>query len=239
MRKSKGRRAIPWTSQIDAKSKKGQLGARHGSWSTSGKIQNVGIQALLDIVQEILVLSRIEKHRMHLKKKHMPKARESFYRNPYAFTKKLFTATKSGRHSKKYLKLISQRNIQTPEGSPANTNGRHPTIWRARNLFQVKWAPAVWGPRIYLQSPCLLCAGVDWHLLQALHDLPNGPGTARLTSTKSPAGRIPLIRVVLGWWGLDTPGEEFHSSFRQMTLLYVGGKICFVAFSRQMTSSSP
>ena len=48
-----------------------------------------------DIKQEILVLSRAENHRKRRKKKR--KTRESFYRNPYAFAKKLLTAAKSGR----------------------------------------------------------------------------------------------------------------------------------------------
>ena len=55
-----------------------------------------GIQALLDdIKHQILVLSRAENHRKRRKKKR--RARESFYRNPYAFAKKLFSAAKSGR----------------------------------------------------------------------------------------------------------------------------------------------
>ena len=47
-----------------------------------------------DIKQEILAISEAENHRKWQKKKHT--ARESFYRNPYAFAKKLFTRGKSG-----------------------------------------------------------------------------------------------------------------------------------------------
>ena len=80
--------------------KKGQLRARQRQLKRQLKDapqqEKIGIQVLLDdIKQEILVLSRAENHRKRRKKKR--KTRESFYRNPYAFAKKLFTAAKSGR----------------------------------------------------------------------------------------------------------------------------------------------
>ena len=43
----------------------------------------------------ILVISRAENQRKHRKKKHQ--ARRAFYSNPYAFTKKLFVESKSGK----------------------------------------------------------------------------------------------------------------------------------------------
>ena len=80
--------------------KKGQLRARQRQLKRQLKDppqqEKIVIQVLLDdIKQEILVLSRAENHRKRRKKKH--KTRESLYRNPYAFAKKLFTAAKSGR----------------------------------------------------------------------------------------------------------------------------------------------
>ena len=79
--------------------KKGQLRARQRQLKRQLKeapdLEKPGLEALLgDIKQQILVLSRAENHRKRRKKKR--KTREAFYRNPYAFAKKLFTAAKSG-----------------------------------------------------------------------------------------------------------------------------------------------
>ena len=89
--------------------------------------------------------------------------------------------------------------------------GRHSTIRRARHPFQGRWALAVWDPGVYSQSPCLHCPRVEWHL-QALRQLSNCPGTARLPFTKSLMGRIYRTRMVPGWRGRDTQGGEFRQS---------------------------
>ena len=55
------------------------------------ELQNI----LNDIQKRILVISRAENQRKHQKKKRQ--ARRSFYSNPYAFAKKLFMESKSGK----------------------------------------------------------------------------------------------------------------------------------------------
>ena len=55
------------------------------------ELQNI----LNDIQKKILVISRAENQRKHRKKKRQ--ARRAFYSNPYAFVKKLFVESKSGK----------------------------------------------------------------------------------------------------------------------------------------------
>ena len=55
------------------------------------ELQNI----LNDIKKRILVISRAENQRKHRKKKRQ--ARRAFYSNPYAFAKKLFVESKSGK----------------------------------------------------------------------------------------------------------------------------------------------
>ena len=79
--------------------KKGQLRARQRQLKRqlqgAPDMERTGIQTLLDdIRQQILVISRAENQRKRRKRKR--KARESFYKNPFGFAKKLFTATKNG-----------------------------------------------------------------------------------------------------------------------------------------------
>ena len=57
--------------------------------------EKAGLRTLLDdIKKQILVLSRAENKRKRQKRKR--KARDAFYKNPYAFAKSLFTESKSG-----------------------------------------------------------------------------------------------------------------------------------------------
>ena len=54
------------------------------------------LQNILNVIQKrILVICRAENQRSHRKEKHQ--ARRAFYSNPYAFTKKLFVESKSGK----------------------------------------------------------------------------------------------------------------------------------------------
>ena len=80
--------------------RKGELRARQRQvvrrLKEANEEQKPGIQELLDdLKRQILVLSRAENHRKRRKKKR--RARESFYKNPYAFAKKLFSEAKSGK----------------------------------------------------------------------------------------------------------------------------------------------
>ena len=62
---------------------------------TVSEAERPGLQELLtDLKRQILVISRAENQRKRRKRKR--KARQSFYKNPYAFAKKLFSETKSG-----------------------------------------------------------------------------------------------------------------------------------------------
>ena len=197
--------------------KKGQLRARQRQLKRQLKDapqqEKIRIQVLLDdIRQEILVLSRAENHRKRRKKKR--KNRESFYRNPYAFAKKLFTAAKSGQLDIPQQEL--EDHLRTTYSGPMKKvplppmDGIPPleepeTPFRAGGLLFE-------APGVYSQSPHLQRPRAEWYLLQALQELPNCPGTARLPSTKSLAERIRRTRMVPGWWGLDTQGGELHLS---------------------------
>ena len=224
--------------------KKGQLRARQRQLKRQLKDapqqEKIGIQVLLDdIKQEIWVLSRAENHRKRRKKQR--KTRESFYRNPYAFAKKLFTAAKSGRldipqqeledHLRKtYSDPLKEVPLPPMDGIPPLEEPETPFRAGGLRLYEarefIRKARACSAPGLN---------GISFKLYK------NCPTVLeQLVCLLQRAWREGY--VAQEWCladGVWIPKEENSigvGSFRPISLLNVEGKIFFGVIARRMTS---
>ena len=224
--------------------KKGQLRARQRQLKhqlkNAPQQEKIVIQVLLDdIKQEILVLSRAENHRKRRKKKR--KTRESFYRNQYAFAKKLFTAAKSGRldipqqeledHLRKtYSDPLKEVPLPPMDGIPPLEEPETPfragglRLYEAREFIHKARACSATGLngisfKLYKNCPTVLEQLVC--LLQRAWQ----------------EGYVPQEWCLAD--GVWIPKEENSigvGSFRPISLLNLEGKIFFGGIARRMTS---
>ena len=229
--------------------KKGQLRARQRQLKRQlmdiPQQEKIWIHVLLDgIKQEILVLSRAENHRKRRKK--MCKTRESFYRNPYAFPKKLFTTAKSGpldipqQELEDYLrKTYSDHLKEVPlppmDGIPPleepETSFRAGGCMRPGSLL-AKPAPA--APQGWMVSPSssTRIAQLSWNSSFAFYKEPGGKYTSHKNGAWLMGSGYPRRRTPLEWapfaqslsstskarFSLElSTGEWLHSSSRTST----------------------
>ena len=197
--------------------KKGQLRVRQRQLKRQLKDapqqEKIGIQELLDdIKQNIFVLSRSENHRKRRKKKR--KTRESFYRNPYAFPKKLVTAAKSGRldipqgeledHIRKtYSDPLREVPLPLMDGIPPLEEPETPGqvgsgCMRPASLF-TKRAPAV--PQDWMVSPSssTRTAQLSWNSSSTFYKEPGGKDTSHKNGAWLMGSGYPMRRIPLEW----------------------------------------
>ena len=202
--------------------------------------QKPGIQELLDdLKRQILVISRAENHRKRRKKKR--RARESFYKNPYAFAKKLFSEAKSGKLDipKEELEAHLDRTYSDPlrgnklppmDGLPQPEEPNEPFREGGYRLSEIQdfvkkaragSAPGVNGISYKVYKNCPSVLGILAGLLQR-------------------AWREGV--VVVEWCLADGTWipKELNSvqlgSFRPISLLNVEGKIFFGVLAKRTTS---
>jgi len=192
-----------------------------------------------DIKKQILVLSRAENQRKRRKRKR--KARDAFYKNPYAFAKSLFTESKSGvldvpqEELEEHLKKTysdSCRDVPLPHmhgiTKPAPpglafdmSNLKAKEVREFVRKARTKSAPGMNGLSYKLYKNCPLVLGELTVLLQRAwkEDL------------------IPQDWCLAD--GIQIPKEKNSvgiGNFRPISLLNVEGKIFFGVIARRMTN---
>ena len=198
------------------------------------------LQTLLDdIRQQILTLSKAENHRKRRKKKR--KTRQDFFKNPYAFAKKLFTEARSGTldvpqeelqdHLRKTysdplketpLSEIAGLPVLEAPGTPFNLGGvRSKEVGDFVRKARAASAPGINGISYKLYKNCPSVLLILTGLLQRAWR----------------EGVVPEEWCLAdGVWIPKEQNSVGTGSFRPISLLNVEGKIFFGVFAKRLTT---
>ena len=201
--------------------------------------EQLGIENLLeDLKKRILIISRAENARKRRKKKQQ--SRKSFYNNPYAFAKKLFTDKKSGKLD------VPQEELESHLKRTYSDELRHVPIPPINDL------PILHEPEITFKTGNLKLREVQDFVRKARAGSAPGingisyklykncPGVLReLTTLLQNAWKHDLIPqdwcVANGIWIPKETNAKGIENFRPISLLNVEGKIFFGVIAKRMT----
>ena len=224
--------------------KKGQLRASQRQLKRQLQVapdhEKQGLQTLLDdIRQQILVICRAENHRKRRKRKR--KTRESFYKNPYAFAKKLFTEAKSGSLDvpQEELEAHLTRTYSDPmQGTPLPAMDGIPQPEEPEFPFKVGGYRLTEVRDFVRKARAGSAPGLNGISYKLYKNCPNVLGI--LVCLLQRAWREGL--VMEDWCSADgvwIPKEQNASglgSFRPISLLNIEGKIFFGVLAKRMTA---